>query len=529
MECSIKKIILSIIFLLFITIQSSVAQEEKLLTEAKTTMLEATKFMVEEVSTNGGYVELYLPDFSRRWGELEAFKTQIWVQSPGTISMGNLFLNAYNATENEYYYDAAERVAEALIWGQLPSGGWNYLIDFAGDRSLKAWYNTIGKNAWGFEEYNHYYGNATFDDVTTSDAAKFLLRMYIRKLDPRFKPAIDKTIEFFIETQYPLGGWPQRFPLKYDFPHGELEDYSSFNTFNDDVISGNIEFLIQAYLTLGEERFLDPIRRAMNFYIITQQGNPQGGWAQQYNLNLEPAHARTYEPPALLPRRTYTNALLLIKFYEYTGDRKFIARIPDAIQWLEETRLPKRMTEGGKYTHPTFVEVGTNKPIFPHRKGTGVTDGHYWWDYNDENLLAHYGGKGTVNIQHLKQEYERVQGLSPEEVTVNSPLKAEKFQGDATPQRYYDASSNTAGDVPDISEVKAIINALDDQNRWLVKNVQISRPYSVSETGEETNTAKLSDELGRAIRDTSDQQYISTREYGKNMNLLINFIKHNRI
>jgi hypothetical protein len=267
----------------------------------------------------------------------------------------------------------------------------------------------------------------------------------------------------------------------------------------------------------------------MNFYIITQQGNPQGGWAQQYNLNLEPAHARTYEPPALLPSRTYTNAMLLIKFYEYTGDRKFIARIPDAIQWLEDTRLPQNRTENGKYSHPTFVEVGTNKPIYPHREGTGVSDGHYWWDYNDENLLAHYGGKGNINIDQLKQEYERVSVLSPEEVTKNSPLKVEKFQGEGTPQRYYDLSNNTTAKVPDNSEIKAIINDLDIQNRWLVKNVQISRPYSVSETGEETNTAKLSDELGRALKDTSDQQYISTRKYENNMNLLINFIKHNRI
>src|SRR5690606_16529896 len=110
-------------------------------------------FMVEEVSTNGGYVGLYLPDFSRRWGELEAYKTMIWVQSPGTVEMGNLFLNAYDITEDQYYYKAAEKVANALIWGQHDTGGWNYMIDFAGDASLKKWYATIGKNAWGFEEH----------------------------------------------------------------------------------------------------------------------------------------------------------------------------------------------------------------------------------------------------------------------------------------------------------------------------------------------------------------------------------------
>jgi hypothetical protein len=35
------------------------------------------------------------------------------------------------------------------------------MIDFAGDRSLKEWYNTIGKNGWRLEEFQHYYGNDT--------------------------------------------------------------------------------------------------------------------------------------------------------------------------------------------------------------------------------------------------------------------------------------------------------------------------------------------------------------------------------
>src|SRR6185312_1880795 len=291
------------IFSLVVLCNISVAAQTKDITlEAKNIMLRATTYMVENVSTNGGYVWYYLPDFSRRWGELEAYKTQVWLQgSGGTIDMGNAFLDAYNATENEYYYHAAEKVAQALIWGQLPCGGWNYFIDFAGNSSLEEWYNTIGKNAWGFEEFNHYYGNATFDDGVSAAAASFLLRMYVQKLDVKFKPFVDKAIEFVIKSQYPLGGWPQRYPLMYEFPHGYSDDYTSFYTFNDGVIQNNIGFLIKCYVLLGRKDLLKHIMRGMNFYLITQQGNPQGGWGQQYNMNLEPAHARTYEPPALLP------------------------------------------------------------------------------------------------------------------------------------------------------------------------------------------------------------------------------------
>ena len=53
------------------------------------------------------------------------------------------FLEAYNATNDEYYYQAAEKAAAAVIWGQSNEGGWNYMVDFAGDRSMKQWYATI--------------------------------------------------------------------------------------------------------------------------------------------------------------------------------------------------------------------------------------------------------------------------------------------------------------------------------------------------------------------------------------------------
>lgn len=519
---SIKKIVFAALFCITL-VPAGYSQTKKLDQEARSAMLRATRFMVEKASVNGGYVAQYLPDFSRRWGELEAFPSQVWVQDPGTVSMGNIFLDAYDATGDEYYYQAAEKVAAALIWGQRPEGGWNYMIDFAGDRSLKEWYNTIGKNAWGFEEYYYYYGNTTFDDSNTSAPATFLLRIFLQKMDLKYKPALDKAIQLIIDSQYPLGGWPQRYPLKYNHPKNGKEDYSAYYTFNDEVTSGNIDFLILCYTVLGQERLLDPIRRGMNFYLITQQGNPFGGWGQQYNMDLQIAHARSYEPPALMPGFTYAHCLLLMKYYQLTGDRKFLARIPDAIQWLEDSKLPADKTLGGSVTHATFVESGTNKGIYAHRTGTGVADGKYWWDYDDHNLLAHYGGKTKVNIQFLKDEYKRVSSLSPEEATKNSPLKPAKIQVSQLPQRYFSSQSSSLA-LPSDQTVNNIIRALD-QDRWLVKHLQISRPYSVSADGKETNTAKLSDENGKGIVDSSDQQYISTREYEKNMSLLIRYLK----
>ena len=65
---------------------------------ARSAMRRATRFMTEQAATNGGYVWSYLPDFSRRWGEMEAWPSMIWTQAPGTPEMGQIFLDAWRAT-----------------------------------------------------------------------------------------------------------------------------------------------------------------------------------------------------------------------------------------------------------------------------------------------------------------------------------------------------------------------------------------------------------------------------------------------
>jgi hypothetical protein len=517
----------SIAFLTLATTIQLPAQKNSLAQEASQAMLRSTQFMVQKAATNGGYVWYYLPDFSRKWGEMEAYNTMIWLQHPGTVSMGHLFLDAYKVTGDEFYYQAAARAAAAIIWGQSHEGGWNYMIDFAGDRSLKQWYNTIGKNGWRLEEFQHYYGNSTFDDDITSNAARFLLRMYVEKMDPVYKPALDKAIDFIIKSQYPIGGWPQRYPLKYDFNKAGHPDYTSYYTFNDDVIWENIHFLIQCYQVLGEERFLDPIKRGMNFYLTSQDGC--GAWGYQMNLNMETAGARTYEPAAFMPAPTFTNAMLLLKFYQYTGDRKFLTHVPDAISWLEATKLPANEIEAGR-THPCFVEIGSNKALYVHRKGSNVKYGFYYVDYNSKNLLSHYGGKRFVPIETLKEEYKRVSALPAGEVIKDSPIIPGQFTGEGSPQTFYDLNRDAYNGPAREETVREIIRSLDSEGRWLIKHANTSHPYigdgQKQEPSDQYASTNVGDETDTSpYRDPSDQDYISTGEYMRNMDLLMSYLR----
>ena len=49
-----------------------------------------------------------------------------------------------------------------------------------------------------------------------------------------------QAVDYLLAAQYPNGGWPQRFPLKSEFSHHGLPDYTSYLTFNDDVAAENI-------------------------------------------------------------------------------------------------------------------------------------------------------------------------------------------------------------------------------------------------------------------------------------------------
>ena len=102
--------------------------------EAAVAVKKAATFYRERVATHGGYVYFYSLDLKQRWGEGVATPDQIWVQPPGTPTVGMAYLKAWKATGDEYYLDAARVAAEGLAYGQLRTGGWTNQVDFKGRR-----------------------------------------------------------------------------------------------------------------------------------------------------------------------------------------------------------------------------------------------------------------------------------------------------------------------------------------------------------------------------------------------------------
>ncbi|HWW11265.1 MAG TPA: pectate lyase, partial [Brevundimonas sp.] len=496
------------------------------------TMKRATRFMTDEASVGGGYVWSALPDFSRRWGELEAAPTMIWVQPPGTGTMGHLFLDAYHATGDEQFYEAAVGAARALVRGQHPSGGWNYVIDTAGPDSLRRWYETYGKNAWRMEEFHHDYGNATFDDAGTSEASQFLLRLYLEKREREWRAPLDKAIRFVLDSQYPNGGWPQRYPRTDGAGLHGRPDYTGYITFNDDVAGENIKFLIFCRQTLSDRRLDDPIRRAMDCFLACQQPAPQAGWGLQHHADtLKPAAARTYEPEAYATHTTAANIEQLFSFYRLTGDRKYLARVPEALDWLDSVRLPQRLQRDGR-THPTFIEPGTNKPLYVHRRGSNVVNGAYYVDGDPNDTVIHYSSFRAVNVERMRAEYARLSALTPEQASEGSPLLAPR--GSVALPRYFTLQDISVSDMTsdgrrppaEPAVIAGLVAGLNDRGYWPTPLKAVSNPY----IGDGSPQVAPGEFRITRVGDASDTSPyitdypvmgISTGEYIKNMGVLI--------
>lgn len=505
-------------FVAFVMARGISAQADVSRQQVLETMKRATTFMVEKVSTEGGYVWSYLPDFSRRWGEMEARPSMVWIQPPGTPTMGHLFLDAYHATADEYYYHAAEKVGDVLRRAQHESGGWNYMADLAGEKSLREWYDTIGRNGWRLEEFQHYWGNATFDDAGTAEAAKFFLRLYTEKRDSRYKVPLDNAIAFILKSQYSNGAWPQRYPLTHGMLRPGNPDYTSYYTFNDDVAAENIEFLTMCYGALGDARFLEPIARAMNAFVIMQQPKPQAGWALQYTPDLKPSGARTYEPRALVTHTTATNVELLVKFYGLTGDPKFLARIPDAIEWLEGLVLAPGIAPAGR-THPTFVEPGTNKPLYVHREGSNVFNGRYYFDNNPSKTIAHYSSFRRIDTARLRKLYDEAKSWDAAAIGRASAIAPGKAP--APLPRFFVSARGAA-------DAAALVSTLNPQGYWRAPLRMNSHPYR----GDGLSTPVPGDFSQTYVGDASDTSPypdealygISTTVYIENMGALIRWL-----
>jgi hypothetical protein len=437
-----------------------------------------------QLAVHGGYVWSYSQDLADRRGETKTSPTQIWIQPPGTPSVGQAFLRCYQVTRDAGYLDTAQAAADALAYGQLDSGGWHYMVDFdpGADKQLRrAIAATLPANQRAKRK-----NVTTFDDDTTQAAVRFLLAV-TRTPDAdqgrgrRVSDALGYALAGLLRAQYPNGAFPQAYtgqprndgdfrPGRAQIPKDwrelpRVKEYWFHYTLNDHTHGDCVRTLLEAHRATGRTDLLDAAKRAGDFLLLAQLPDPQPAWAQQYTPDMHPAWARKFEPPAVASVESVGVCRTLIGLHLATGEAKYLEPIPGALAWLAKVRLPD-----GR--HARFYELGTDRPLYTTRA--------YEVTYKDDDLPTHYGFQVSPPVDAVAKLYDGVKAAG-REAWLKRPAKAPA------------ARSLEAA-------VREAVAALDAKGRWLdpagritsqlfVRNAGVLCDY-LAATGEEVRNPK---------------------------------------
>jgi pectinesterase len=181
----------------------------------------------------------------------------------------------------------------------------------------------------------------TFDNKATWSELRLLARAVTLTKEQKYRDAFDRGLEFVFRSQYPNGGWPQRFPLE--------DNYGRHITYNDDAMVQVMYLVRDVAAGQGDLGFVpeEARRRAKGAFdkgvdciLATQikvDGKPTVWCAQHDEKTLAPTKARAYELPSFSGGESASIALLLMSI-ENPDDRVKRA-VHGAATWYEQHKL----------------------------------------------------------------------------------------------------------------------------------------------------------------------------------------------
>lgn len=458
--------------------------------EALQAMRKAAEFYSKKVSREGGYHFHYTSDLTYGRSEQSEGLSKAEVQREATPMAAMAYLDAFAATKDQLFLDAAKASAHALVRGQICSGGWDYFIEFDQAQRGKYPYRADGRCTEPAAMAKP--GVTTLDDNVSQAALRVLMRVdrELKFEDKAIHDAALFALDRLMAVQYPIGAWPQRFERPADFAQFPVKqasypeswpwkwpgaDYRHHYTFNDNSISDMIDAMLEAARIYQDPRYLASAEKGGEFMLRAQMPAPQPAWAQQYDADMRPAWARQFEPPSVTGGESIGIMRTLMVLYRETGNRKYLDPIPRAIDYLKASVLARKDAEifrripEGEPVLARFYELKTNRPLYVTKGmmvnapglGSRRPDG-YELSYSPDSVITHYGvlvsGRGLgelerdcaallkANPQSLRRG-ERLTGLSPWSQRLN--LSDEPDRRSVPP-----------------SAVKRIIDALDDRGAW---------------------------------------------------------------
>ncbi len=408
--------------------------------EALAAAKKATSFLVEQVSTEGGYLWRYSADLKHREGEGVVETSTVWVQPPGTPAVGQAFVQLYQATGDRQFLDAARAAAESLRRGQMQSGGWQAMVEFEPERRRRWAYRVDRPGSKAKDQ-------SSLDDDKTQSALRFLIQLD-RALEFKDESIHEMTLyglDGLIQRgQFSGGGFPQVWTDRRDldtpklnasYPDAWPRTYPGHNeywyryTLNDHLARDVMKVLVLADEVYGDPRYRASAVKLADSLLAAQMPAPQPAWAQQYDARMQPIWARKFEPPAITTSESFSVIETLMMVYRELGDRKYIEPIPRALDYLETCHLPD-----GRVAR--FYELKTNRPLY------FTLD--YQLTYDDSDMPTHYGFQLQSKVPQLRKKSERIARLTPKQL----------------------AESDTSRP-PSPREVQEIMDGQDERGAWL--------------------------------------------------------------
>ncbi len=261
----------------------------------------------------------------------------------------------------------------------------------------------------------------TIDNGATTLPIRFLALVVNATSRDEYRAGVLRGLDYLFAAQYPNGGFPQFFPLR---PSG----YYSHITYNDGAMINALVLLRD----LSEQRdpfgFVDAGRRASAADAVVrgidcilktqiQQGGRPAAWCAQHDAKtLEPAWARSYEPPSLSGGESVGIVRFLMAIENPSPE--VIAAIEGAVAWfrkvvitgqrLEGIRRPDGRTERILVPDPSapplwarFYELGTDRPLYMDRDSKPL---HDFMKVGYERRSG-YSYHGTWPASLLEREY----------------------------------------------------------------------------------------------------------------------------
>lgn len=382
------------------------ARAEPARDEARLGLQRAVEYFRGQVATNGGYVWEVSSDLTHRKGEAVVGTSTIWVQPPGTPSIGAAYLDAYDATGEAPYLDAAREAAGALLAGQMRSGGWYYSIEFDPEKRAGFGFRDL-------EPRRKQQTKSTLDDDTTTAALRFLMQLdaVLEFQDAELHEAVTYGLRALVNAQAPNGGWyqwwdafPEHRRSVEDFPVLAASypeewsrrwgnDWPGRYYTNDNVMANVIETLLRAHSTYADPAYLQAAEGAGAFLILAQMPEPQPAWAQQYDIDMHPCWDRKFEPPAVSGGESQGILDVLLTLYRATGNAAYLRPVPRAIDYLRRSQLAD-----GRLAR--FYELETNRPLYFTKA--------YQLTHDDSDVPTHYSFVVANRLDRIETDYLRL-------------------------------------------------------------------------------------------------------------------------